>query len=324
MTQSHNKKNLRLLITLIGLIILTGVVMMWEPGNDQVAVDRNLFSVADTAAITQVTIRNGEVVHTLAKTAGGWTLDGTHPAETSVIQVLLSLVHDVQVFRPVSQRQTDSVRQYLQEQGYQVTLYSQDQVIQDWQVGGSERTSTSYFMEANSDQPYMVHLPGYRSYLAGLFQMPANDWRQRVIISIPYNLLSSIQLDYTSENLEDVNISFQNEFFAVEGLNELDTGMMVQVIRQFDYFQTDYFINSGEFPRFDSLTDTSPALSVTVSPLDASQAQTLELWPLLPGDQYRLGRIDGELLLLEDSRIRWMFLRPQDFKPQARQQPTFR
>ena len=312
-------KNIRLLIALVVLMGITGWVMSWNPNGDRLDVDRELFAVRDTTRLDEVQISRDDTVHTLQRVANGWQLNGKYPADPSVIQVLMSVLSDVRVFRPAAAAQTDSLRDKLKSDGIRVTLLDDTEVLGDFWVGGTERTSTSYFMPVGGEQPYLVHLPGHRSFVAGLFQMPANDWRKRGIISVPYNVMASVELDYNSENLEDVAIRYGQQFFYVEGLDQVDTTAMMTYVDQFGYFQTDYFIEPGDFPRFDSLMQTAPVASVTVTPLDALKAEKLDLWPLLPGDQYRLGRIsNGQLLLLEDRRIRWIFRQPQDFAPRSR------
>ena len=298
--------------------MLTGVVMVWEPNGDRLSVDRELFSVADTAQIVAVSITTQESTHQLTRQGNRWQIDQQYPVEPSIAQVLLSLVHDVRVFRPVSQRESDSIRDLLSEEGIRVTISGPAGTMQDWLVGGSERTATSYFMPYGTEQPYLVHLPGYRSYLAGLFQMPANDWRERTIIDLTYTLLSEITWEYSNPGLENVSLQKTGAFFEVPGVAKLDTNRVVQVVQQLQFFQADYYINSGDFARFDSLITTPEVLKISVIPFERSQAQVLELWPLLPGDQYRLARMDQQWLLLEDRRVRMLFLQLQDFTARSR------
>lgn len=321
MATTTKSNNIRLTLALAASVVLTVIVFVLTKDQDRVSVERELFALSDTANISNITITQAGGTHILARQGGGWMLDNTYPVEPSIAQVLLAMLHNVRVFRPVAERQLDSVQQYLQSpDGIEVKVAVGNQLAGHWYVGGSERTGTSYFMDAREQIPYLVHLPGYRSYLAGLFQMPANDWRLRVVASVPYNLLSSIELDYANPAKPDVAIRANESFFFVEGVSPVDTAVMMGYVDQFQYFQTDYFINPGDFARFDSLARTEPLATLTITPLNTASKVSLQLWPLLPNDQFRLAKAlpTGDLLLLEENRIRWMLAEPNSFRPRRR------
>jgi hypothetical protein len=192
----QRQKNIRLLILLSVLMVTTIILYSWEPETSKTTVDKNLFSVTDTAEVDRIVITGENQRILLEKTGSTWTVNQKYPLDEGLRKVLLSVINRVQVQRPVSEMRQEDVIDMLREKGNLVEIFSGNQQVESYIAGGTMNQNTSFFMDPDQKIPYQVHLPGYESYVAGIFEISENDWRDRILFSSSFNSITRIELDY--------------------------------------------------------------------------------------------------------------------------------
>ena len=63
-------------------------------------------------------------------------------------------------------------------------------------------------MPVDENQPMIVNIPGYESYVAGIFEIPTNDWRDRTIFSTNYRTLQKLEVQYAQFPEYNFSIEF--------------------------------------------------------------------------------------------------------------------
>ncbi|MGK7393748.1 MAG: hypothetical protein ACNS62_04215 [Candidatus Cyclobacteriaceae bacterium M3_2C_046] len=314
----QRRKNIRLLV--IWLMLLSGTIILisLDQERDKVSVPRNLFIVEDTAAVNRIVMQGEQFNNILSQKNGRWLVNDVYQLDEGLRQVLLSVLKRIQVQRPVARAQQDEIIQLLQEQGIRVEIYQDEEMVQSYLTAGNRNQGVTYFMQPESDQPYIVHLPGYESYVAGLYEITENDWRDRIVMTTNWNSLNYLSLTYPGQARQGFTISYARDFFQVEGLAQMDTTKLMDYLERFQYILTDRYLDRGEDPIYDSLAQLPPYARLEVEQVGQDQPDKIEFFPRPEEGNYILGQInDDQLALFEYPRISELFRQQQYFLPEA-------
>lgn len=305
----QRKKNLRLLVILAVLVVVT--VLLYSIGGERrgTNVETEQFAVADTAAITRVEISKNQEVTVLSRESGRWLVNDKFSLDEGMRTVLLSVLHRVSVQRPVAEVVQEEVVDNLQQEGYRVSVYAGNQRLMEYQAGGDREANVTYFKKPEEATPYVVHLPGYESYVAGLFEITENDWRDRIIMATDWNFIDSLRLIYPQNPESSFSIVFRNQQYQVPEVAEADTSILYNFMDQVSYILADRYIDRQEFPLYDSLSQTDPLAILKVKEIADNDADQVLFYPPLPGDDFLLGKTGEQLILFELNRMRNILIR---------------
>lgn len=299
----------------LGLLISFSVILgLTKNTNINTLDNKQQFSVQDTSAIDEINIISEASAIALQRKEGIWMLNDTLIAEQNIVKVLLAIIKDAEVVRNVPKSRKEEISEYIRNQGYEVEIKANGQSIKKYAVAGNETKTVSYMMEEEQD-PAIVNIPGYDSYVAGIFEIPLNDWRDRVILSSSWRSLQNLSINYTQFPEYDLTIKFEFDFLKVEGVNSLDTARMMAYIDEFEQLQADRYLEKGQNASYDSLLQTPHTVTLTIEDVNPANSKTIDFYPLLLNDPMMLGYIreDSQRVLFEAGRIQKLFAVKDDF-----------
>lgn len=305
------RKNWALAIILICLTAVFAIMVSSKgpAGNLQVAQD--LFVVADTASIEKITLRqpNG-LVQTLERRNDYWLLNGEHAADPAIMRIMLSVLKEVQVRRPIARNQQEAVLDLLVEQGVEVELEGVG--TERFVAGGRAAERISYF--SKGDQAYVMELPGYSSYISGIFYLNQSDLRVKMLTNLNSMNFQGLDVVYPADTAQSLRIRFRNNILGVAEVARPDSSVLFQYMMMFEPLQIAGYLTPGEFPAYDSLLQTPPLAIFKMQTVGNSEGLTLQLYPQLPGHPYRLGYIpkQKEAVLLDERLAQAMLIRRRD------------
>ena len=123
-----------------------------------------------------------------------------------------------------------------------------------------------------------------------------------------------MQVDYPDNSKDSFRIYFDEEFFKIEGISEMDTTALMSYLSPFEHFETNEFISKGFSAPYDSLVQTKALAVISVDDINQDRSQQLTLFPKLENDNYILGvNRDGEISLFDFRRIRQLLAKKEDF-----------
>ena len=171
-------------------------------------------------------------------------------------------------------------------------------------------------MPVENNNPMIVNIPGYESYVAGIFEIPANDWRDRVILRTNWRTLQKLRINYAEYPGYNLNIKFDFNFLKIEGITHLDTARMMAFIDEFNYVQTDRYLDKGQNEKYDSLLQTPPTVSLTIEDINSKNSKSIDFFPIINNDPMMLGYVkeDDQIVLFEAQRIQNLFAIKSDFE----------
>lgn len=298
----QKRKNTVLLIIFFVLLAWTVYYALMRDHRTGISLDENKFSVSDTSDINSITITGESVSNNLSKGNTHWMVNGRFPMDHSMQKVLLSVLHQVRVKKTVPRNDLERIRKDIINNGFRIEVNYESGDSDVFYAGGNG-ISLSYFMDEDS-VPYIVHLPGYESYVTGIFEVKEDDWRDRMIYQTSWLGIKSLNLTYPGNPMHDVIIRAADDLYQVEGVANLDTTALMTYLDEISYFYTDQYIESGQIPSYDSLLRTKPFARFSVNSLGMKEPVTIDFYREIPGENVILGFLNNtQLCLFNKSRI---------------------
>ena len=165
-------------------------------------------------------------------------------------------------------------------------------------VGGNDRKSETYYELTGSGAPYLVTIPGYRVYVAAIFELNSYDWRDKRIFNFKWQNFKRLTASFAGNEKESFAISFQNKFFGLEGNPSADTTRLNDFLDAVSLVEAARYLPAGESVVYDSILATTPYYSIEVSDI-ANRTYRLDLYPPIKQDPAILGKLgDGQALFI--------------------------
>ena len=300
----QRKKNIRLLILFIALLMVNAAVILLDENQSGQSVDRYKFTLIDTSQVNKITLKQPGQEITFEKPGRTWQVNGQYPMDERMAGLIFAVMTSVETSRPAGAADSELAKR-LSEEGILVEFYSNDQVIAAFYSGGNSTKTQSYMMKASESVPYVVYIPGYSTYLAGLFELKAKDWRNKKVFETSWSSLKSLKLRSEKNGELLLDISYGNNFFEVANVSKTDTARMINYLETTTSLMVEQYIEPGEFPGYDSLAATPPEYTLLLEDADVSKNNQLQIFPALPGDKRRLGKLlpSRQMVALRQGRV---------------------
>ncbi len=321
---SQKNKNITLL-GILGLLVV-GVISLGlqDNTNYNTLKDKDIFSVQDTSTVDLVSIKAKEKDIQLKRINNNWVINDKYAADKNMMRVLLSILKDVEVLRIVPKTQQKEVEQNILDNGFLVNIYNGDNIINSFYASGNSNKTISYMMSSDDHEPMIMSLPGYENYVAGIFEIPENDWRNRTILNTNWRTLQKLKVKYTEYPEYNLNIKFDFNFLTIEDISLLDTARMMAYIAEFNLLQADRLIDKGQIAQYDSLLQTPPTVTMTIEDINSKNSKSIQFFPMIKNDPMMLAHIkeDDQMALFEAARIQNLFAVKSDFEVESKIKTT--
>lgn len=241
----QKKRNIRLASFLSVMIVITIVTYLLVQPNDSTGVDKSLFSIENTLDITKVTFE-GQSNITLEVNSNRWVVNDAYEADPQRVSVLFAILKQVSVRREVAKVNEKQVDELMDEMGVKVSLYKDKDLIQSYFVTGDESKAMTY-MKFPDEESYLVEIPGYKSYLAGIFQLDENGWRNPLVFDLNWANLASVSVNYPDHSENDISIRFDDRNLIMEDMPKADSTKLGDYIDDISLLYVNDYLSKTEF-----------------------------------------------------------------------------
>ena len=304
----HKRKNIRLSIILLVLVSAVLLLEFNQGEADHLGVDKKLFQLDANREINQVVLEGPKETNQFDFRNGRWFLNDTLYLDQSMRDVFFSIVSQLQIRRPVLRTKADSVEQLLINEGVKTTISFGDEQIQQYWIGGNRQQQVSWIM-GEDRVPYQVHIPGYQSYVAGIFRVPAADWRSRFLLDINFALVKTIEIAYP-EARPGLTLNFENNFFTIPGV-QADSLKIANFLESLSFLQAESFIAQ---PSVDELENEQPVATLSIRLVNGDQVE-IPFFEDPQDEQFFLARLADQSLAKTDRQaVTRLFKIPADFE----------
>jgi hypothetical protein len=288
---SQSKKNFLLLISLATLSIAS-LILFLSGREVKSEIDPTLFKLPDSKAVDKVTIEKSKEKIELQFINGGWRVSRSGVEEVSssniavaweadrdLIDVLFATMEQVVPKRNVASRIQDSVVNQISKTGVKVSFVSNSTVQKSFAVLGHEAEGITYFLKDGEVTPYIMAIPGYRVYVAGIFEQAPNAWRDKRIFSFNWRNFKELKAEFPRTPDQSFTVAMTGRYFSIVGESKIDTTALNNYLDAVSLIRADEFYKVGESTKKDSLGSTNPIMVITVKDV-ADQIYALKLFTI--------------------------------------------
>lgn len=283
------KKNL----IVLALLAIVGSVGAWYLMSKE---DSNLegydfhFAIKDTTDVAKVFLadRAGKTVTLTRENSAKWLVGGKYEAQSDMIKTLLETLNRVELkFRLPRNAVADVVKDIATE-GIKVEVYNKSgKIMRTFYVGGSTSDDRGTFMMMeNSNEPYVMHIPGFQGMLRPRFLTDEQDWRDRFVFKMQPQNIKMVSVEYPNQQAKSFKLIRDGSNFKVEPFyaivprinRPVVQGMVAAYLQGFEKLGIEGFEAGNS--KADSLKQSPVFAKVTV--IDKNDvAKTLNLHPFL-------------------------------------------
>jgi len=306
-------------IRAIILAIFIGIsvfLFFWNPSAGGADLDRTQFAIEDTASVERIRIIfDQQLVDLQRMETDNWILNDSLPAEPSLIKLVLAVLNRNRIQYPIGTSEAGEIKSRLDTAGSKITVTTT--AGETTMLVGGDGTSASWFMDAEERIPYQVTLPGYQEYLAGIFSLPAPDWKSRLVSTGSFRTMQSVRVSYPDKDPGAVNVAYRDGGMRVNELQNIDSMRLFQFLQDISRFYVDQYASKKRLEALDSLQELAPVATIDYQDLDPNQSFTLEVYPSMAQDRFVLARLNKtEWVLLLQARVKRLLVTLEDFMPE--------
>ncbi|MCU0448575.1 MAG: hypothetical protein MUC97_01865 [Bernardetiaceae bacterium] len=268
------------------------------------------FALADTAGVDQI----GLGPNTLTKQGRGWLINGRHPADGRLVAQLLEILVKVEVKKPAPARLRDSLAKALAGPAHQLTILANGQPKQRYQFGGQGLESYGLAPSGPfANQPMVLFLPGQNLVLYQALQMPAAEWRDKVVLASNFNSLRRLELRYPAQPADDFVITPHQGFYQIEGITQLDSAMTYNYVNAYRRVEVVTYVERPGLA--DSLKQAAPFATIHWQDINEQRDTQLNIYanPQTPQRLYGVLARTGEVVGLDPRYFTKFLVRKKDF-----------
>lgn len=264
----QERKNKTLAFLLIVLMLITVGVYWIRLKDRNPVVDKNIFQVADYKNIDRVTLESGTGKIELSFNGSRWRINDRYDADRNLITVLFATLKEAVPKRPVAPSLQDSVNTILKKNGVTVSLFNGHNMQRQFLSGGDPLKGRTYFKDRARDETYLVNIPGYRVYVAGILELTENQWRDKHVFAFNWRNFQSLEVSFPGKPEDNFKVAPQNNMFGIEGI-KTDTTKLGSYMDHVLSLTVNEYMEPGKYT--DSLMNASPYITLIVTDIAKKQ-----------------------------------------------------
>ena len=296
-------------LILLAVLAILGSIGAWYVMTKE---DSNLegydfhFAVKDTADIGKIFLadRTGKTVTLTRQDNVHWLVGGKHEVQADMIHLLLETFNQVDLKLRLPRQAVADVVKDMATEGIKVEIYDKGgKALRTFYVGGTTSDDRGTFMMMeNSNEPYVMHIPGFQGMLRPRFHMDEQDWRDRFVFKLKPEDIKTVSVDYPTQQAKSFRLSREGTTFKVEPFyavvprinRPVVSGMVDAYLQGFSKLGIEGYEMGN--PVADSLKNTSVFAKISVTTKN-DVTKILTLHPFIARDK------DGQIKTGTDGQV---------------------
>src|SRR5258706_2170214 len=212
----QQKKNIMLLISLMAMVAVIILLFVFTNTTTNSFADKNLFQIDDLDKIDHVRIESPKGKTDLKFNGTKWLVNEKYETDRQMITVLFATLKQTIAKRQVASNLQDSLQKEIINNGTKVSCFEGGTLTKEIWAGGNAQKTETYF-QLKSGKPYLVTIPGYRVYVASVFELASNDWRDKQVFNFNWQNIKSLEVTFPDPK-QNFKALFKGKFFGIEGI----------------------------------------------------------------------------------------------------------
>lgn len=289
------KKNRTILLIVLALLLIAAGLWFTNSYSTLRKGEAN-FAVQDTASITKIFIadKNNNEVTLTRDTSGAWLVNG-EKAQPEKVRTFLKTLTDLRVRNPVPLVARNNVITRMatlarKVEVYQVrpainlfdiiTLFPREKLTKTFYVGDvtADNQGTFMLMEG-ADAPYVVHITGFRGFVASRFSTLDYEWRDYTVFDDGIGEIRTVELEFPAEPGQSYRVELTEdrdvELYRLEDgqrVQGYDTLRMLNFLTSFSDIRYESLLNKQiDTHIIDSVLSTTPRMNLRLTTRDGEE-----------------------------------------------------
>lgn len=327
------KKN-RLILIITIVLAIVALFFIYTTTKSTIPMALKDFAIADTSLVTKVflTDKSNNKVLLEKKAYRKWSVNNKYTASNGMINILLKTIMKLEVKSPVAKSARNNVIKRLASSAVKVEIYqtvyridfwgiklfTHEKLVKTYYVGDATMDNMGTFMLIeDSDEPFIVHIPGFRGFLNSRYSTLENDWRDHTLFKIDIPNIKSVKLEFPSSpensyevvNIGDAHFTF-NALSPEMHITDYDTLRLYDFLSTFRDIRYEAIITNTKLHNKDSIVATTPFHIITVTDMSGKKA-IVKTFHKKPNEGET--EPDGSITLYDKDRLYSLFNNDKDF-----------
>jgi hypothetical protein len=304
-------RNVKLLISLISLSVLAGA-MFYFTHRDTSGIDKTIFEVVNQDRIDRVALTSQRGTVELKFDGVKWKVNAAYDADRQLITVLFATVVQTQPKRKLTGAQRDSVSKKMSRDGVRVLLSEGETLNKEYLVCGNEEKTETYFQLAGDEAIYLVTIPGYRVYVASIFELGESGWREKGIFNFNWQNFKELKVHFPQQTSQDFSVTLVNNLFSIAEVSVADTTKLSGFLESLFKLRAEQILSQTESVRYDSVLNGSPIVELVIQDI-SKRSFELKIYPPQKGNGLVAGKMNQSETVLLSPRAAAAVSRGRDF-----------
>ncbi|MBO7542166.1 MAG: DUF4340 domain-containing protein [Bacteroidales bacterium] len=247
-----------------------------------------IFHIEDVNAITKIymadKLDNQVLLERTSDTT--WTVDGKYPASEGMMDMLLETLNQMRIRQRVNRAAKKNIVDniavsntkvevyqivpFINWFGGKLQLFKSEKLVATYYIGHETQDNMgSYVFREGDDEPYIVHIPGFRGYLGPRFEPVPELWRSHRIVNLPVTEIQSVKVDIPNQPEESFELVRNGEAFDFlcqgQKMPVFDTMRVGQLLSSFVNLNFDQFAGVVPKVELDTTFARQPGFILTIT-----------------------------------------------------------
>jgi len=300
----QQKKNIQLLISLILMVIITALLFIFSNSKSGSSVDKNLFQIENLDKVDHVLLESTKGTTDLKFNGTKWMVNEKYEADRQMITVLFATLKQTIAKHQVATHLQDSLQKEISSNGVKISCFEASALSKELWAGGNAQKTETYF-QLKDAKPYVVTIPGYRVYVASIFELASNDWRDKQVFKFNWQNIRSLEVTFPSELRQNFKASYTGKFFSIEGI-ATDTTKLDQFMDALFQLRSERILDSTEVKNYSNDLTQKPMMDIVIQDI-GNRSYPLSLFPPAKDSRYIVGKINEEIVLFNPLALKEVF-----------------
>jgi len=306
----QRKKNIQLLVSLMAMMAAIALLFIFSNTKNGSSVDKDLFQIENLDKIDHVIIESSKGKTDLKFNGTKWLVNEKYDADRQMITVLFATLKQTIAKREVATHLQDSLQKEISSKGVKISCFEAGSLSKEIWTGGNAQKTETYF-QVKGGKPYVVTIPGYRVYVASIFELASNDWRDKQVFNFNWQNIKSLEVTFPSEPKQNFKASYKEKFFSIEGITT-DTTKLDRFMDALFQLRSERILDSTEIKNYANELLQKPMMQIVISDI-ANRTYPLNLYPPAKESRYITGKINEETILLNPLALKEVFRKREYF-----------
>jgi len=238
-----------------------------------------------------------------------------YEADRQMITVLFATLKQTITKREVATHLQDSLKKDISSNGVKISCFEAGSLSKEIWVGGNAQKTETYF-QLKDGKPYVVTIPGYRVYVASIFELASNDWRDKQVFNFNWQNIKSLGVKYPADLRQGFIASFKEKYFSIEGI-ATDTAKLDRFMDGLFQLRSERILDSTEIKNYSNELAQKIMMEIAINDI-GNRSYPLILFQPEKESKYIVGKINEEVVLFNPLALTEIF-RKRDYFVQHKQ-----